>query len=340
MKREAFMKELEYLLQDIPDEEREEAISYYRDYLEEAGSENEEKVIEEFGSPERVAAIIRADLSGNLKDGGSFTDTGYDDERFRDPNFQVAKRLDLPDEKESAAESGQEAQKQAQDGTCGEAVYGNGESQNGAYAGSYQNGTGRENGGYGGNGAYKDAGTYQNGAYQNGTYQGEAYQGAGGSRGSAYENGGQYREKYTRSKVRNPGEGRKPWTNGILKLVLWGILLIVASPFLLGAIAIAGGILVGAVTAVFGILFCTVCLTIAAFVGGIALGVLGLVMLASLSVLDSLLMIACSLMSIGAGLIGAAVIAWFFCIFLPFLWKGVKKLWGILFRRVKEAQVE
>ncbi len=51
MKREVFMKELEYLLQDIPDEEREEAISYYRDYLEEAGSENEEKVIEEFGSP-------------------------------------------------------------------------------------------------------------------------------------------------------------------------------------------------------------------------------------------------------------------------------------------------
>ncbi len=309
MKREAFMKELEYLLQDIPDEEREEAISYYRDYLEEAGSENEEKVIEEFGSPERVAAIIRADLSGNLKDGGSFTDTGYDDERFRDPNFQVAKRLDLPDEKESAAESGQAAQKQAQDGTCGETAYENGDSQNGTY---------------------RSAGSYQDGAYQR----------AGGAQGSTYENGGQYREKYTRSKVRNPGEERKPWTNSILKLVLWGILLIVASPFLLGAIAIAGGILVGAVTAVFGILFCILFLTIAAFVGGIALGVLGVVMLASLSVLDSLLMIACSLMSIGAGLIGAAIIAWFFCIFLPFLWKGVKKLWGVLFHRVKEAQVK
>ena len=54
-----FIKELEYLLQDIPDEEREEAIAYYRDYLEEAGSDNEEKVIEEFGSPERAAALIR-----------------------------------------------------------------------------------------------------------------------------------------------------------------------------------------------------------------------------------------------------------------------------------------
>ena len=97
MRKDAFIKELEYLLQDIPDEEREEAIAYYRDYLEEAGSDNEEKVIEEFGSPERAAALIRAELAGNLKDGGSFTDSGYDDERFKDPNYQIARRLDLPE---------------------------------------------------------------------------------------------------------------------------------------------------------------------------------------------------------------------------------------------------
>ena len=41
MRRAEFMKELEYLLQDIPDEEKEEALAYYRDYLEEAGDENE-----------------------------------------------------------------------------------------------------------------------------------------------------------------------------------------------------------------------------------------------------------------------------------------------------------
>ena len=44
MRRAEFMKELEYLLQDIPDEEKEEALAYYRDYLEEAGDENEEQV--------------------------------------------------------------------------------------------------------------------------------------------------------------------------------------------------------------------------------------------------------------------------------------------------------
>ena len=85
MNREEFMKELEYLLSDIPDEDKAEAIGYYRDYLEEAGDENEEVAIKEFGSPERIAAIIRSDLSGHLEDGGEFTEKGYQDERFRDP---------------------------------------------------------------------------------------------------------------------------------------------------------------------------------------------------------------------------------------------------------------
>ena len=43
MTRKEFMRQLEYLLQDIPDEEREEAVAYYRDYLEEAGDEARKK---------------------------------------------------------------------------------------------------------------------------------------------------------------------------------------------------------------------------------------------------------------------------------------------------------
>lgn len=97
MSRTEFMSELEYLLQDIPEEEKAEALAYYRDYLEDAGDENEEQVIREFGSPERVAAIIRSDLSGSLEDGGEFTEAGYQDERFRDPNYQVVQHRDLPD---------------------------------------------------------------------------------------------------------------------------------------------------------------------------------------------------------------------------------------------------
>ena len=67
MNREEFMKELEYLLMDIPEEDKQDAVAYYRDYLEDAGDEHEQEVIQEFGSPERVAAIIRADLGGRLE---------------------------------------------------------------------------------------------------------------------------------------------------------------------------------------------------------------------------------------------------------------------------------
>lgn len=102
MNREEFMKELEYLLSDIPDEEKADAVGYYRDYLEEAGEDHEEDAIREFGSPERIAAVIRSDLSGGLKDGGEFTERGYEDERFRDPNYQVIKRFDLPETVEDA----------------------------------------------------------------------------------------------------------------------------------------------------------------------------------------------------------------------------------------------
>ena len=34
MNREEFMKELEYLLMDIPEEDKQDAVAYYRDYLE------------------------------------------------------------------------------------------------------------------------------------------------------------------------------------------------------------------------------------------------------------------------------------------------------------------
>lgn len=107
MSKEEFMKELEYLLSDIPEEEKRDGLEYYRDYLEEAG-DSAEQAIEEFGSPERIAAIIRTDLQGNMETGGEFTERGFEDERFRDPNYQMAKRYDLPEVKEDQGETDRE----------------------------------------------------------------------------------------------------------------------------------------------------------------------------------------------------------------------------------------
>ena len=61
MRREEFMRELEYLLRDIPANEREDALAYYENYFDEAGAENEQQVIKELGSPASVAEKILAD---------------------------------------------------------------------------------------------------------------------------------------------------------------------------------------------------------------------------------------------------------------------------------------
>lgn len=75
MNRLEFMSELERLLADISKNEREEALNYYNDYLDDAGVENEEEVIESLGSPGRVAATIKAGLFSDEE--GAFTENGY-----------------------------------------------------------------------------------------------------------------------------------------------------------------------------------------------------------------------------------------------------------------------
>ena len=102
MSRAEFMEKLEYLLQDLSQEDREDGIAFYRDYLDEAGPEREQEVLREFGSPERIASIIRSNLKMDLEDGGIFTENGFEDERFRDPGYQVVKRKELPDVYEEA----------------------------------------------------------------------------------------------------------------------------------------------------------------------------------------------------------------------------------------------
>lgn len=59
MNKEQFLKELEDLLQDIDATEREEALNYYRDYFEDAGSEHEQEIIKELESPKKVAQTIK-----------------------------------------------------------------------------------------------------------------------------------------------------------------------------------------------------------------------------------------------------------------------------------------
>ena len=65
MTREEFLRRLNELLSDVTDEERAEAIRFYEEYLDDAGPEQEAQVLAELGSPEKVPAIIRANVPGS-----------------------------------------------------------------------------------------------------------------------------------------------------------------------------------------------------------------------------------------------------------------------------------
>ena len=61
MNRAEYFIELRRSLKKLPAEEVENAARYYADYFDEAGPENEQRVIEELGPPSKVASQILAD---------------------------------------------------------------------------------------------------------------------------------------------------------------------------------------------------------------------------------------------------------------------------------------
>lgn len=62
MRKDEFLEKLEMLLSDISQEEREEAMAFYRSYFDDAGVGNEARIIAELESPENVAETIKRDL--------------------------------------------------------------------------------------------------------------------------------------------------------------------------------------------------------------------------------------------------------------------------------------
>lgn len=96
MDRNEFMKRLEALLSDLTPGEREEALHYYNDYLDDAGVENEPAVILSLGSPERVAETIKEGLK-ETGDNVEYTERGYENRNFtRDKSEVVEKKVKKP----------------------------------------------------------------------------------------------------------------------------------------------------------------------------------------------------------------------------------------------------
>lgn len=83
MNRKEFMTELEERLRAISPEEKQEALQYYEDYFEDAGKEEEDRIIRELVSPENVARTIMDGLQGD-RNQGQYTERGYEDTMYRD----------------------------------------------------------------------------------------------------------------------------------------------------------------------------------------------------------------------------------------------------------------
>lgn len=91
------MDQLEKLLSDISEAERQEALEYYESYFDDAGEEMEAAVIQELGSPGKVAAIIKADLNESNDGYAEYTERGYEDTRTRE-------KAQMPERREAGPE--------------------------------------------------------------------------------------------------------------------------------------------------------------------------------------------------------------------------------------------
>ena len=98
MNRAQFMEQLEKLLSDISEEERQEALDYYESYFDDAGEDQEANVIRELGSPGKVAAIIKADLRESSQNYGEYTENGFQDDRVKED-------MQMPEQRGSRADA-------------------------------------------------------------------------------------------------------------------------------------------------------------------------------------------------------------------------------------------
>lgn len=127
MSRQEFLSQLEQLLMDIPAEERQEAIRYYQDYFDDAVDIDDDKLISELGSPEKIARQLKVNLYNKASsEAGVYTENGYSNAFFEES-------------KEELNVIGQE-EKNYQDTS-----YNNGAYQSGAYNSSYNRPQGRSN---------------------------------------------------------------------------------------------------------------------------------------------------------------------------------------------------
>ena len=87
MGKEEFLRQLGALLSGISEEERKEALAYYRSYFEDAGEPNEASIIAELESPQKVAESILKDMG--IDGSGYNAFANRDEEYYKNVNQTI-----------------------------------------------------------------------------------------------------------------------------------------------------------------------------------------------------------------------------------------------------------
>lgn len=113
MNRLEFMQKLEQALADVSEEERQEALQYYRDYLDDAGLAEEDQVPESLGTPEKIAESIRGSVAGEPEP-GNFTERGFGVEDTG--NYPVKRQENYYENQSSSVQNSRESGKKPRNG--------------------------------------------------------------------------------------------------------------------------------------------------------------------------------------------------------------------------------
>ncbi len=304
MSREEFMRQLERLLKDVAEEERKEALSYYQSYFEDAGVENEARILRELESPEKVAATIKTDLGmetgpesiktdlGMETDTGVFTEHGFEDSRFEQKHpISIRKPA-------GGQQSGAGIGKEQHSGDSSRAESSQSQFSGDTYDYEEQESSGYEEG------------------------KGFAY---GEQRSSGYGEGKGFTYEEQKSGYSNSGDGRSTYSGRSgMEILLIIAIAVITSPIWLGVITGLGG-------SVFGMAIAAVCTAGALYIsGGVLFGIgIGQFITGNLAV-------GFALTGVGLLLLALAILATVLCVWVcgklvPWICGVISRLWRSIF---------
>ncbi len=332
MSREEFLVELERLLSGISEEERSDALAFYRSYFEDAGEANEASILAELESPQKVADTILSNLGA--EDAVDHTDAGE----------RTGRREELPETDVMRADSTDAAGEKPAGKSHGEAGFDNpfekmsGGSENAAGNYDFEDGPGSGTGGFGtggadsygpgsGTGGFGTGGadSYDPGSGTGGYgYGGADSYGFGGPSGGscAYGNNGTY--------------GRAGRADHSATAAAGVIIAVLTSPIWLSLLLAAMCVLLAVVATLFGLAVAVVAVVAALVFTGFVLCGTGISVLFGGNPAVGIGLTGAGLIILAIGLLAVLVMVWIIGVFLPWALRGLWRLCRAPFDRRKE----